>query len=82
MAIRCRNLEILSLMVATLCHDLDHRGTNNAFQVSAVRRTCDDLLTFLLLLVVLFVFRSLRLLRCIVRRVRSWRYASFCVTKM
>lgn len=24
--------EILALMVGCLCHDLDHRGTNNAFQ--------------------------------------------------
>jgi hypothetical protein len=28
-------MEVLSLLVSTLCHDLDHRGTNNAFQVSA-----------------------------------------------
>ncbi|XP_071090985.1 cGMP-specific 3',5'-cyclic phosphodiesterase-like isoform X2 [Haliotis cracherodii] len=27
------DLEIYALMVACLCHDLDHRGTNNAFQV-------------------------------------------------
>lgn len=26
------DLEILGLLVACLCHDLDHRGTNNAFQ--------------------------------------------------
>ncbi|KAL5284780.1 hypothetical protein ACFFRR_006850 [Megaselia abdita] len=26
------DFEILGLLVATLCHDLDHRGTNNAFQ--------------------------------------------------
>lgn len=25
-------LERLALMVACLCHDLDHRGTNNSFQ--------------------------------------------------
>lgn len=24
--------ETLALMVGCLCHDLDHRGTNNAFQ--------------------------------------------------
>ena len=24
--------QILSLLVACLCHDLDHRGTNNTFQ--------------------------------------------------
>ena len=24
--------QVLSLLVACLCHDLDHRGTNNAFQ--------------------------------------------------
>ncbi|EDV22124.1 uncharacterized protein TRIADDRAFT_50691 [Trichoplax adhaerens] len=27
------DLEKLSLLVACLCHDLDHRGTNNAFQL-------------------------------------------------
>nr|CAH7742970.1 unnamed protein product [Callosobruchus chinensis] len=27
------DLEILGLLVACLCHDLDHRGTNNAFQM-------------------------------------------------
>jgi len=26
------DLEIFGLLVACLCHDLDHRGTNNAFQ--------------------------------------------------
>ncbi|XP_024936259.1 cGMP-specific 3',5'-cyclic phosphodiesterase isoform X2 [Cephus cinctus] len=26
------DIEILGLLVACLCHDLDHRGTNNAFQ--------------------------------------------------
>ncbi|XP_037537466.1 cGMP-specific 3',5'-cyclic phosphodiesterase [Nematolebias whitei] len=25
------NLEILALMIATLCHDLDHRGVNNSY---------------------------------------------------
>ena len=30
------DMEILSLFVSCLCHDLDHRGTNNAFQVSYV----------------------------------------------
>ena len=25
-------LQIFGLLVACLCHDLDHRGTNNAFQ--------------------------------------------------
>lgn len=28
--------EILALMVGCLCHDLDHRGTNNAFQAKCV----------------------------------------------
>ncbi|XP_033125768.1 cGMP-dependent 3',5'-cyclic phosphodiesterase-like isoform X1 [Anneissia japonica] len=28
-----REIEILALFVACLCHDLDHRGTNNSFQV-------------------------------------------------
>ncbi|XP_061185841.1 cGMP-specific 3',5'-cyclic phosphodiesterase-like isoform X5 [Saccostrea echinata] len=27
------SLEVLALLVGCLCHDLDHRGTNNAFQV-------------------------------------------------
>ncbi len=26
------SLEMFALIVACLCHDLDHRGTNNAFQ--------------------------------------------------
>lgn len=30
-------LELLALFVSCLCHDIDHRGTNNAFQVSSVR---------------------------------------------
>jgi len=29
-------LEILALFVSCLTHDIDHRGTNNAFQVSSV----------------------------------------------
>lgn len=28
--------EVLALMVGCLCHDLDHRGTNNAFQAKCV----------------------------------------------
>ncbi|XP_062580029.1 cGMP-specific 3',5'-cyclic phosphodiesterase-like isoform X5 [Saccostrea cucullata] len=27
------SIEVLALLVGCLCHDLDHRGTNNAFQV-------------------------------------------------
>ncbi len=30
------DLEILVLLVACLCHDLDHRGTNNSFQAKYV----------------------------------------------
>merc|ERR1711860_278064 len=30
------DLEMLAMLVASLCHDLDHRGTNNAFQVKVV----------------------------------------------
>ncbi|KAG8155669.1 hypothetical protein JTE90_010279 [Oedothorax gibbosus] len=26
-------LETLALLIACLCHDLDHRGTNNSFQI-------------------------------------------------
>lgn len=29
-------IEVLSLIMACLCHDLDHRGTNNSFQVKYV----------------------------------------------
>uniref|UniRef100_UPI00398ED1DF dual 3',5'-cyclic-AMP and -GMP phosphodiesterase 11A n=1 Tax=Pristiophorus japonicus TaxID=55135 RepID=UPI00398ED1DF len=29
------DIEILALMVGCLCHDLDHRGTNNAFQTKS-----------------------------------------------
>ncbi len=30
------DIEWLSLFLSCLCHDIDHRGTNNAFQVSSV----------------------------------------------
>lgn len=30
------DLEILALFVASLCHDIDHRGTNNSFQVNNI----------------------------------------------
>lgn len=33
----CRDIEILALFVSCMCHDLDHRGTNNSFQVASVR---------------------------------------------
>ena len=26
------DLEVFGLLVACLCHDLDHRGTNNSYQ--------------------------------------------------
>ena len=28
-------VECLSLLIACLCHDLDHRGTNNSFQIKS-----------------------------------------------
>ena len=28
-------IECLSLVIACLCHDLDHRGTNNTFQIKS-----------------------------------------------
>lgn len=31
-----RDIELLALFVACLCHDIDHRGTTNSFQVSSV----------------------------------------------
>ncbi|XP_033757234.1 cGMP-specific 3',5'-cyclic phosphodiesterase-like isoform X2 [Pecten maximus] len=31
-----KDIEVLTLLVGCLCHDLDHRGTNNAFQVKVV----------------------------------------------
>jgi len=36
-------LETLALIVACLCHDLDHRGTNNSFQ----HKSITSLLTYL-----------------------------------
>lgn len=30
-----RDIELLALFVACLCHDIDHRGTTNSFQVSS-----------------------------------------------
>lgn len=29
------DMECLGLLIACLCHDLDHRGTNNSFQIKA-----------------------------------------------
>ena len=31
------DLEKLAFFISCLCHDIDHRGTNNAFQISSVR---------------------------------------------
>ena len=33
------DLEVLGLLVACLCHDLDHRGTNNAYQTKVSKYT-------------------------------------------
>ena len=30
------DLEVLALFFSCLCHDIDHRGTNNSFQISSV----------------------------------------------
>lgn len=30
-----RDIELLGLFVASICHDVDHRGTNNSFQVES-----------------------------------------------
>ena len=32
--------ECLALLVGCLCHDLDHRGTNNEFQMKYVLSNC------------------------------------------
>uniref|UniRef100_A0A673B554 Phosphodiesterase n=1 Tax=Sphaeramia orbicularis TaxID=375764 RepID=A0A673B554_9TELE len=41
------DIEIFALFVSCMCHDLDHRGTNNSFQVASavtsLRITLDDL---------------------------------------
>ena len=31
----CSSLEALAFMVSCLCHDLDHRGTTNSFQMQS-----------------------------------------------
>ncbi|KAI4564696.1 hypothetical protein MJT46_019784, partial [Ovis ammon polii x Ovis aries] len=31
------DMEIFALFISCMCHDLDHRGTNNSFQVASVR---------------------------------------------
>uniref|UniRef100_A0A8C8ZFI3 Phosphodiesterase n=1 Tax=Prolemur simus TaxID=1328070 RepID=A0A8C8ZFI3_PROSS len=31
------DIEIFALFISCMCHDLDHRGTNNSFQVASVR---------------------------------------------
>ena len=32
------DLEVFGLLVACLCHDLDHRGTNNSYQTKVSHR--------------------------------------------
>ena len=32
------DLEVFGLLVACLCHDLDHRGTNNSYQTKVTRK--------------------------------------------
>lgn len=49
------NLERLSLLVACLCHDIDHRGTTNAFQVQSVSYNI-LLCYFLVKCIIYFVF--------------------------
>lgn len=41
-----RDIEILALFVSCMCHDLDHRGTNNSFQVASVRANTITLWVF------------------------------------
>lgn len=31
-----RDIELFALFVSCLCHDIDHRGTNNSYQVASV----------------------------------------------
>ena len=31
----CREIESFALFVACLCHDIDHRGTTNSYQVAS-----------------------------------------------
>ena len=38
LSLHYRDVEMLALFVACLCHDIDHRGTTNSFQVSSVGR--------------------------------------------
>ena len=40
--------ETLALMVGCMCHDLDHRGTNNAFQAKYAP-TAIELKTFVIM---------------------------------
>lgn len=70
----CRELEILSLMVSTLCHDLDHRGTNNSFQVSVVRWMGILASSWYCKGCVISSCRNLPLLLCIVQRDLWWRF--------
>ncbi|KAJ7393021.1 cGMP-dependent 3',5'-cyclic phosphodiesterase [Desmophyllum pertusum] len=80
-----RDIEMLALFVACLCHDIDHRGTTNSFQVSSVGRQywfsrfhvvwlSNFVFGFVYLLpMVAFLNRGPRSLRCIVQRDLSWR---------
>ena len=71
---------MLALFVACLCHDIDHRGTTNSFQVSSVGRQSwfsrfqvEQFICFMVGFVYLLPFfafdnRVPRLLRCIAQK--------------
>lgn len=83
----CRDIEMLALFVACLCHDIDHRGTTNSFQVSSVgsqswfsRLLFEQFPGLMFGGVYLFctfacIIRVPRLRRCIVQKDLCWRYA-------
>lgn len=40
-----RDIELFALFVSCLCHDIDHRGTNNSYQVASVScQSCQNTL--------------------------------------
>lgn len=58
-----RDIELLALFVACLCHDIDHRGTTNSFQVSSVGISSKPVQTKCFWFV--FVYFSFLLFRCV-----------------
>lgn len=69
-----RDVEMLALFVACLCHDIDHRGTTNSFQVSSVGESTGSVLLCAILFklkICLFAFCYVLFFRLFTAQLRS-----------